>query len=77
MAGRGETSLSLIQATMSDGMTALIIIFVTSLGLIIPNVIVDDRLSDRSAQPKITGAAEHASAPTKRRSASKLGASDE
>ncbi len=52
IAGGGETTLSLIQATMSDGMTALIIILAMSLGLIVPKMIVD-RLSDRSAQTKI------------------------
>jgi len=56
IAGGGETTLSLIQATMSDGMSALIIILAMSLGLIIPKMIVD-RLSDRSAQTKdLTGA---------------------
>ena len=52
IAGGGETTMPLIQATMSDGMTALIIILAMSLGLIIPKMIVD-RLSDRSAQTKI------------------------
>ena len=62
IAGGGETTLSLIQATMSDGMTALIIILAMSLGLIVPKMIVD-RLSDRLAQTKIMGAAKHAGAP--------------
>jgi uncharacterized membrane protein YjjP (DUF1212 family) len=47
-----RTTLSLIQGTISDGMTASIIILAMSLGLIIPKMIVD-YLSNRSTQTKI------------------------
>ena len=51
-------TLSLIQGTISAGMTASIIILAMSLGLIIPKLIVD-YLSNRSMQTEIMGAAEH------------------
>jgi hypothetical protein len=49
-----RTTLSLIQGTISAGMTASIIILAMSLGLVIPKMIVD-YLSNRSTQTKITG----------------------
>jgi uncharacterized membrane protein YjjP (DUF1212 family) len=61
MAGGAETTLSLIQGTISAAMTALIIILAMSLGLIIPKMIVD-YLGGRSTQTKIMGAAEHVNA---------------
>src|SRR6202023_3686217 len=51
-------TLSLIQGTISAGMTASIIILAMSLGLIIPKLIVD-YLSNRSMQTEIMGEAEH------------------
>ena len=61
IAGGAETTLSLIQETISAAMTASIIILAMSLGLIIPKMIVD-YLGDRSTQTKIMGAAEHVNA---------------
>jgi uncharacterized membrane protein YjjP (DUF1212 family) len=61
IAGGTETTLALIQGTISAGMTASNIILAMSLGLIIPKIIVD-YLSNRSAQTKIMGAAEHVNA---------------
>jgi uncharacterized membrane protein YjjP (DUF1212 family) len=58
IAGGAETTLSLIQETISAGMTASIIILAMSLGLIIPKMIVD-YLGSRSTQTKIMGAAAH------------------
>jgi hypothetical protein len=58
IAGGAQTTLSLIQGTISAGMTASIIILAMSLGLIIPKMIVDC-FSNRSTQTKIMGAAEH------------------
>jgi uncharacterized membrane protein YjjP (DUF1212 family) len=58
IAGGAETTLSLIQETISAAMTASIIILAMSLGLIIPKMIVD-YLGNRSTQTKIMGAAEH------------------
>jgi uncharacterized membrane protein YjjP (DUF1212 family) len=57
IAGGAETTSSLIQETISVGMTASIIILAMSLGLIIPKMIVD-YLGSRSTQTKIMGAAE-------------------
>jgi uncharacterized membrane protein YjjP (DUF1212 family) len=61
IAGGAETTLSLIEGTISAGMTASIIILAMSLGLIIPKLIVD-YLGNRSTQTKIMGAAEHVNA---------------
>jgi len=61
IAGGDQTTLSLIQATISAGMTASIIILAMSLGLIIPKMFVD-YLGNRSTQTKIIGAAEHVNA---------------
>jgi uncharacterized membrane protein YjjP (DUF1212 family) len=59
--GGAETTLPLIQGTVSAGMTASIIILAMSFGLIIPKMIVD-YLAKRSMQTKIMGAAEHVNA---------------
>jgi len=61
IAGGTDTTLSLIQTTISAGMTASIIILAMSLGLVIPKLIVDV-LGNRSSQAKIMGAAEHVNA---------------
>jgi uncharacterized membrane protein YjjP (DUF1212 family) len=61
IAGDAQTTLSLIQGTISAGMTASIIILAMSLGLIIPKMIVD-YLGDLSTQTKIMGATEHVNA---------------
>jgi hypothetical protein len=58
IAGDAQATLSLIQGTVSAGMTASIIILAMSLGLIIPKMIVD-YLSNLSTQTKIMGATEH------------------
>ncbi len=61
IAGDAQSNLSLIQGTISAGMTAAVIILAMSFGLIIPKMIVD-HLSRRSIQAKILGAAEHVNA---------------
>ena len=61
IAGGAETTLPLLQGTISAGMTASIIILAMSLGLIIPKMIID-YLGNRSAQAKVMGAAEHVNA---------------
>ena len=61
ISGGGPITLSLMQETISAGLTASIIILAMSLGLIIPKRIVD-YLGDRSTQSKIMGAAEHVNA---------------
>jgi hypothetical protein len=61
IAGGGETTLSLLHATISAGVIASTIILAMSLGLIIPKMIVD-YLGDRSTQTETAGAAEHAKA---------------
>jgi uncharacterized membrane protein YjjP (DUF1212 family) len=61
IAGGAETTLPLLQGTISAGMTASIIILAMSLGLIIPKMIID-YLGNRPTQPKIMGAAEHVNA---------------
>ena len=61
IAGNAQANLSLIQGTISAGMTAAVIILAMSFGLIIPKIIVD-HLSERSTQTKILGAAEHVNA---------------
>ena len=61
IAGGAQASLERIEETISNGMTAAIIILAMSLGLIIPKLIVD-YLSNRSMQAKVIGAAEHVKA---------------
>jgi uncharacterized membrane protein YjjP (DUF1212 family) len=61
IAGDSQATLTLMQETLSAGMTASVIILAMSLGLIIPKLIVD-YLSNRSTQTKIIGAAEHVNA---------------
>jgi uncharacterized membrane protein YjjP (DUF1212 family) len=61
IAGDAQTTLSLIQETISAGMIASIIILAMSLGLIIPKMIVD-YLGNLSTQTKIMGATEHVNA---------------
>jgi uncharacterized membrane protein YjjP (DUF1212 family) len=58
IAGGAQANLSLIQETISAGITASIIILAMSLGLIVPKLIVD-YLGNRVMQTKIMGAAEH------------------
>jgi uncharacterized membrane protein YjjP (DUF1212 family) len=61
IAGGVEMTLPLLQETISDGMTASIIILAMSLGLIVPKLIVD-YFGDRSTHAKFVGAAEHVNA---------------
>jgi uncharacterized membrane protein YjjP (DUF1212 family) len=61
IAGDAQTTLSLIQETISAGMIASIIILAMSLGLIVPKMIVD-HLGNLSTQTKIMGATEHVNA---------------
>jgi hypothetical protein len=61
IAGGAETTLPLLQGTLSAAMTAAIIILAMSLGLIVPKMIVD-YLGNRWMQTKIMGAAEHVNA---------------
>src|SRR5215813_7408819 len=51
IAGGSQTTLELISATIADGMTAMIIIFAMSFGLITPKIAID-YLSERSTQTK-------------------------
>jgi uncharacterized membrane protein YjjP (DUF1212 family) len=51
LAGGATTTLELISATIADGMTALLIVFAMSLGLITPKLVID-YLSERSASAK-------------------------
>ena len=51
IAGGSQTTLELISATIADGMTATIIIFAMSFGLITPKIAID-YLSERSTQTK-------------------------
>lgn len=59
--GGTEATPSLLQATISAGSGASIIILAMSLGLIVPKLIVD-YFGNRSGRAKITGAAEHVNA---------------
>jgi uncharacterized membrane protein YjjB (DUF3815 family) len=61
IADGAQTTLPMIQGTISAGMTASIIILAMSLGLIIPKMILD-YLSNRSTHTKIMGAVEHVNA---------------
>lgn len=51
IAGGSQTTLELISATIADGMTAMIIIFAMSFGLITPKIAID-YLSERSTKTK-------------------------
>ena len=51
LADGSHTTLALISATISDGLTAMTIILAMSLGLILPKIAID-RFSDRSMQTK-------------------------
>jgi uncharacterized membrane protein YjjP (DUF1212 family) len=51
LAGGATTTLELIGATVADGMTALLIVFAMSLGLVTPKLVID-YLSERSASAK-------------------------
>jgi hypothetical protein len=53
--------LALIQGTVSDGMTALIIVLAMSLGLIVPKMIIDF-VDNRSTLTKTMRMAEHVNA---------------
>jgi uncharacterized membrane protein YjjB (DUF3815 family) len=59
--GGAETTLALIQGTISTGMTALIIILAMSLGLIIPKMIID-YVSNRSTLTRTSRMVEHVNA---------------
>jgi uncharacterized membrane protein YjjP (DUF1212 family) len=61
IAGGAETTSGLLEATISAGTTASIIILAMSLGLIVPKMIID-RVGNRSRQAEIVGAAEHVNA---------------
>ena len=51
MSDGSQTTLELISATIADGMTAMLVIFAMSLGLIVPKLVVD-YVGERSAQAK-------------------------
>jgi uncharacterized membrane protein YjjB (DUF3815 family) len=51
IAGSSQTTLQLISATISDGMTAMLIILAMSFGLIVPKIAID-YLGERSAQAR-------------------------
>jgi hypothetical protein len=51
LARGAHTTVELISATIADGMTALLIVFAMSLGLITPKLVID-YLSERSASAK-------------------------
>src|SRR4029077_8328650 len=61
IAGRAETTLTLLQDTISAGTTASMIILAMSLGLVVPKMIID-YVGNRSRRAEITGAAEHVNA---------------
>jgi uncharacterized membrane protein YjjB (DUF3815 family) len=60
IASGSQTTLDLIGATLSDGMTAMIIILAMSIGLIVPKMAID-YFDDRSTQTKSLEAKEHVS----------------
>ena len=61
IAGGAETTMTLLQDTISAGTTASIIIVAMSLGLVVPKMMIDT-IGNRSRQAEIGGAAEHANA---------------
>ena len=61
IAGGAETTMTLLQDTISAGTTASIIIVAMSLGLVVPKLIIDT-IGNRSRQAEIGGAAEHVNA---------------
>jgi uncharacterized membrane protein YjjB (DUF3815 family) len=58
IAGDPQTTLELLGATLSDGMTAMIIILAMSFGLIVPKMVID-YFGNRSTQTKCLEAKEH------------------
>jgi uncharacterized membrane protein YjjP (DUF1212 family) len=61
IAGGAETTMTLLQDTISAGTTASIIIVAMSLGLVVPKMIID-YFGNRSRRAAIMGAAEHVNA---------------
>jgi uncharacterized membrane protein YjjP (DUF1212 family) len=61
IAGGAETTMTLLQDTISAGTTASIIIVAMSLGLVVPKLIIDT-IGNRSRRAEIGGAAEHVNA---------------
>ena len=61
IAGGAETTMTLLQDTVSAGTTASIIIVAMSLGLVVPKMIID-YFGNRSRRAAIMGAAEHVNA---------------
>lgn len=61
IAGGAETTMTLLQDTISAGTTASIIIVAMSLGLVVPKMIIDT-IGNRSRQAEGMGAAEHVNA---------------
>jgi uncharacterized membrane protein YjjP (DUF1212 family) len=61
IAGGAETTMTLLQDTISAGTTASIIIVAMSLGLVVPKLIIDT-IGNRSRRAEMGGAAEHVNA---------------
>jgi hypothetical protein len=61
IAGGAETTMTLLQDTISAGTTASIIIVAMSLGLVVPKMIIDT-IGNRSRRAEMGGAAEHVNA---------------
>jgi uncharacterized membrane protein YjjB (DUF3815 family) len=58
IASGAEPNLSLLYATIADGVTASTVILAMSLGLVVPKMIID-RLDNRWMQTKVMGATDH------------------